>query len=71
MHLHLHNGFIFGRGSEQTKTYHFLCEALFRAFTNSVHKNAHHGAPRHLLHTGLEPLDNGRIALSSGLCLES
>ena len=38
---------------------------------NSMHKNVHRGAHGRLQAMGFEPLDSRRVAVSSGLCLES
>ena len=51
--------------------YHFLCEALFPALVNSMHKNIQRGAHECLQVIGLEQQNSRRVALSSGLCLES
>ena len=60
-----------GNLSRGTKIYHFLHEALFQALADSMHKNVHHEAHGCLRVIGLKQEESRRVALSSGLCLES
>ena len=59
-----------GIGQKKPKFPTFLRKALFRVVVDSMHKNIHCGAHGCLRDMGLER-EESRIALSSGLCLES
>ncbi len=48
-----------------------LHEVLFCALADSMHKNGYHGVHGYLRIMGLERAENRKVALSSGLCLES
>ena len=49
----------------------FLHEALLLMLANSMHKSDHRGAHERLQVIGLKRAESRRVALSSGLCLES
>ena len=56
---------------ESWKLVHILLEALLRALADSMHKTDCHRAHECFWVIGLEQEESRRVALSSGLCLDS
>ena len=64
-------GWIMGISPSKPKCTTFCARHFLWALANSVHKNVHRGAHGRLWVMGLEREESRKVALSSGLCLES